>query len=227
MSRCWLLLVLLLAGCGPKHIRSHTPKEREYTAGKYAAESARPSPGSLYSEAVPSYLEDTRAHRAGDIVIVEIDERADAEGNAQTKLNRSSSRELGMEALYGLLPTLQRAHPDMDPAKMLALMSQSQFNGDGKTSRAGQLTGKIAVRVKQPLPNGDLFIEGTKVVMINDEEIHLYISGVIRPEDIRDDNSVASSRVADAQVEFSGRGDVADQLEQGWLARALNFINPF
>jgi len=229
MKRLCLLLVGCSFACGPKHIETFTPKEREYKVAKYAVDqaSARPSSGSLYSEAVPSYLEDTRAHRSGDIVIVEIDERADAVGNATTKLDKSSSSESGMDAFLGLLPALKSAYPDLDPSKLLAMASKSQFSGDGKTSRAGQLTGKIGVRVRQTLPNGDLLIEGTKVVMINDEEIHLYVSGVIRPEDIKDDNSVESSRMADAQVEFSGRGDVADTIEQGWLSKALSAINPF
>ncbi|MDX2055300.1 MAG: flagellar basal body L-ring protein FlgH [Polyangiaceae bacterium] len=229
MKRLLLLALLASLGCGPKHIETFTPKEREYKVGKYAVDqaSSKPTQGSLYSEAVPSYLEDTRAHRSGDIVIVQIDEHADAVGNATTKLDKSSSSESGIDALYGLLPALKSAYPDLDPAKLLALASKSQFNGDGKTSRAGQLTGKIGVRVRQTLPNGDLLIEGTKVVMINDEEIHLYVSGVIRPEDIKDDNSVESSRMADAQVEYSGRGDVADTLEQGWLSQALSYISPF
>jgi flagellar L-ring protein precursor FlgH len=79
----------------------------------------------------------------------------------------------------------------------------------------------------QQMPNGDLFVEGTKVVMINHEEIHLYISGLIRRADIAPDNSVASSRIADAQVEFTGRGDVADQVDRGWLTKILDWVNPF
>ena len=76
-------------------------------------------------------------------------------------------------------------------------------------------------------PNGDLFVEGTKVVMINHEEYHLYVSGLIRSADIARDNSVPSSRIADAQVEFSGRGDVDDTTEKGWLAKILDTVNPF
>ena len=81
--------------------------------------------------------------------------------------------------------------------------------------------------MKKDLPNGDLFVEGTKVVMINHEEYHLYISGVVRPADIDDTNSVASSSIADAQVEFTGRGDIADQNDRGWLKKILDTINPF
>jgi flagellar L-ring protein precursor FlgH len=79
----------------------------------------------------------------------------------------------------------------------------------------------------QELPNGDLFVEGTKVVMINHEEYHLYISGVLRTTDIQPDNSVVSSLLADARVEYTGRGDINDQVERGWLNKALDWINPF
>ena len=217
------------AACGPPHIAPFTPRERQYKQGEYAAKQAesKPKDGSLYSEAYPGFLEDTRAVRVGDVVVVRIDEQANAQGNATTALSKSTNRNAGIEALLGLVPALQRAHPDLDPNKLVALAATSDFSGDGKTSRQGQLTGNIAVRVMQQMPNGDLFVEGTKVVMINHEEIHLYISGLIRRADIAPDNSVASSRIADAQVEFTGRGDVADQVDRGWLTKILDWVNPF
>jgi flagellar L-ring protein precursor FlgH len=172
-------------------------------------------------------LEDTRALRIGDIVMIRIDERANAKGGASTDLNRESNRRLGFDAILGLAPALREAHPNVDPAQLIALMSESNFAGDGKTSRDGVLSGLIAVRVKREMPNEDLFVEGTKVVMINHEEYHLYISGLIRPTDIEGDNSVPSWRLADAQVEFTGRGDIAAQVDRGWFAKVLDAINPF
>jgi flagellar L-ring protein precursor FlgH len=223
------LIAFELVACGPPHIAPFTPRNRKYEEGAYAtrAESAKPAAGSIYSEAVAGYLEDTRAVRTGDVVHIIIDEKADAKGNATTELSRSSSESMGMKSLLGLVPAIQKAHPDIDPAHLIDLASQADFKGDGQTSRAGQLSGSIAVRVKKDLPNGDLFIEGTKVVMINHEEYHLYVSGVVRPADIDETNSVLSSAMADAQVEFTGRGDVADQVDRGWLKKILDSINPF
>jgi flagellar L-ring protein precursor FlgH len=219
----------LSAACGPPHVAPFTPRERKYQAGQYAQKQAdaKPSDGSLYSEASAQFLEDTRAVRVGDVVVVRIDEQANASGTANTKLNKSTNRDVGVNALLGLMPALKKAHPDIDPEKLISLAASSDFQGDGATSRKGQLTGSIAVRVTQQMPNGDLFVEGTKVVMINHEEIHLYISGLVRRADIASDNSVVSSRIADAQVEFTGRGDVADQTDRGWLTKILDFINPF
>lgn len=228
-SALLLLAAVELSACGPPHIAPFSPRNRKYEEGAYATrqQSAKPSSGSIYSEAVAGYLEDTRAVRTGDVVHIVIAEKADAKGNATTELSRSSSASSGVTAFLGLVPAIQKAHPDIDPAHLLELASQADFKGDGQTTRAGQLSGSIAVRVKKDLPNGDLFVEGTKVVMINHEEYHLYVSGIVRPADIDDTNSVLSSSIADAQVEFTGRGDIADQNDRGWLKKILDTINPF
>ena len=226
----WFGLVLTgTIACGPPHIAPFTPRERKYEQGAYAVEQdqARPSRGSIYTEGMAGYLEDTRAVRIGDIVMVRIDEQANAKGGASTDLNRQSNRSMGMNALLGLVPAIRSAHPNIDPEQLVSLMSDMNFQGDGQTTRDGALKGVIAVRVKQLLPNEDLFIEGTKVVMINNEEYHLYVSCLIRPTDIDGDNSVPSWRLADAQVEFTGRGDIADTVDRGWFAKVLDAINPF
>jgi flagellar L-ring protein precursor FlgH len=228
-SAALLVGAFVVVACGPPHIAPFTPRARNYDAGEYAAtqESARPAQGSIYTEGMAGYLEDTRAVRTGDIVMIRIDEQANAKGGATTELDRKSSRTLGFDAILGLAPALQKAHPNVDPSQLISLLSEMNFSGDGKTSRDGALKGLIAVRVKKELPNEDLFIEGTKVVMINQEEYHLYVSGVIRPTDIDGDNSVPSWRLADAQVEFTGRGDIASQLDRGWFSKILDAINPF
>ena len=222
-------VALLLLGCGPPHIRPFTPRERKYEPGDYAQtqKGYEPATGSLYSEAQIGLLEDTRALRVGDIVLVRINEEADAKGGATTHLSKGTERSAGMTALLGLVPAIKKAYPNIDPEQLLQLAAEYDFNGEGNTQRAGQLRGKIGVHVKKELPNGDLYIEGTKVVMINHEEYHLYVSGVLRPADIERDNSVDSSLIADARVEFTGRGDVADQIERGWLTKILDSINPF
>jgi flagellar L-ring protein FlgH len=215
--------------CGPSHIAPFTPRQRKYDPGPYAAtqKGARPAVGSIYSEAQAGYLEDTRALRVGDIVQIKINEQADAQGGATTKLSKETNREAGVGSLLGLVPAIKKAYPDIDPEKLISLAASSDFAGEGQTQRAGKLKGSIGVNVKQELPNGDLFIEGTKVVMINHEEYHLYVSGVIRPADIEGDNSVDSALIADARVEFTGRGDIDDQVERGWFTKILDTINPF
>jgi flagellar L-ring protein precursor FlgH len=231
MRKALVLLGLLssISNCGPNHIQPFTARDRKYEPGEYAAlrADARPSRGSIYSEAQPGYLEDTRALRVGDVVMVRINENAQAQGGATTNLKKETNRTAGIDSLLGLMPALKKAYPNMDPSELVKMASSFDFEGSGKTERAGKLNGLIGVRVKQELPNGDLFVEGTKVVMINHEEQHLYVSGVIRTSDIAPDNSVDSSLIADARVEFTGRGDINDQVERGWLTKILDFVNPF
>jgi flagellar L-ring protein precursor FlgH len=226
-----LLVTAILAGpaaCGPRHVQPFTPRQRIYNPGDYAQKdaSAKPSPGSLFSDANPGYLEDTRAVRVGDFVIINISENANAQGDSNTNLSKDTSQTTGVTAMLGLIPALKRAYPDIDPTQLVAFASKSGFVGQGTTERQGQLTGSIAVRVAKEMPNGDLYIEGTKVVLINNEEYHLYLSGLVRPADIGQDNSISSTRIADAQIEFTGRGDLADQNRKGWFARLLDAFSP-
>src|SRR5262245_41473941 len=87
------------AACGPAHIAPFTPRHRKYEPGEYAAtqKEFRPATGSIYSEAQPGYLEDTRALRVGDLVLVRIEEHADASGDATTELTKDTSRNAGIE----------------------------------------------------------------------------------------------------------------------------------
>jgi flagellar L-ring protein FlgH len=223
------LFASCVVGCGPRHVQPFTPRHRLYEPGQYAQleASAKPTNGSLFSEANGGWLEDTRAVRVGDFVVIKIDEQSNAKGASTTNLKQDSSANSGANAMLGLVPALKKAYPDIDPSKLIEFASKSGFSGAGDTARNGELTGNIAVRVVKEMPNGDLFLEGTKVVLINNEEYHLYISGLVRRVDITKDDTIASSRIADAQIEFTGRGDIADQQRKGWLAKLAETLNPF
>ncbi len=219
--------VACLAACTPRHIQPKAERARNYRPGDYERAPSSVSEGSLWQDATKGLFSDFRASRVGDIVTVRIDETARASGDAGTALDRQADHTAGIPNLLGFMTALQSAHPDINPSSLLQLMSDHSFAGDGETSRGGRVAGTVAVRVKRALPNGDLFVEGTKVILINDEELHVYISGVVRPSDIETDNSVRSSLVADAQVEFTGRGALSDNQRQGWLSRVLSKVRPF
>lgn len=216
-----------LSGCGPSHIRPFTERNRLYRTGPYEQSPTALSEGSLWLDSSRGLFADFRATRIGDILTVRIDENPRAAGDASTAMDRESSMNWGINNLFGLTSAITRAYPDVNPAQLLNIVNEYSFSGDGQTSRSSNVQAQIAVRVKQQLPNGDLFIEGTKIVMVNGEELHIYISGVIRPEDLQPDNSVPSSLVADAQIEFTGRGALTRNQEEGWLAQFLQTINPF
>jgi flagellar L-ring protein precursor FlgH len=133
-----------------------------------------------------------------------------------------------MPAAVGMLAALTKPSTRMSiPAQLFATESEMSFTGSGKIARKGTLSATLPVRVKQELGNGDLYVEGTKVVMVGEEEHHIYLSGIVRTADIADDNTVPSSRIADAEIEYTGRGDVSDQQRRGWGSRLLARVWPW
>lgn len=217
----------LVTGCagGPRHIAPYQPKHRSFDPGVYEL-AADPASGSLYADQ-RGLFEDDRASRIGDVVVIEIDERETAQRKSTTKLKRKQASAHGMASAFGLMAKLQKKFPNIDPTTLFATDSSSAFDGAGTTERSGRLTATLPVRVKEILPNGDFFVEGTNVVMVSNEEHHLYVSGIVRRVDIKADNTVLSSRIANAEIEYIGRGDVSDQQRQGWGTRAVNRGAPF
>jgi len=228
VNRTWILLgALACVGCYPEaHIRDYTARHRDYEPGPYEQEPQAVSGGSLWQDSSRGLFADFRASRVGDLVTVQIDENPRAIGDASTETDRESGFNFGVGGMFGLMAALQSAYPDLDPTRLVSLMSSSNFAGQGNTRRSSNIRAAIAVRVRRALPNGDLFVEGTKVLLVNDEELHIYVSGVIRPQDIEQDNSVSSSRIADAEIELTGRGDLTQNQRMGWLQRILGHVNP-
>ncbi len=220
-----LSAILALASACTTHIAPYQPKRRVFDPGDYAsAPEARG--GSLYAGS-GGLFEDDVARRVGDILVIRIDERDAASRAGSTKLDKQDAASYGLPAAIGLLAALQRKYPDLDPGQLFASQSEVSFAGAGATQRKGQLSATLPVRVRKQLGNGDLFVEGTKVVMVGNEEQHIYVSGIVRQRDIAEDNTVLSSRVADAEIEYTGRGDVSDQQRRGWGNRLLAKVWPF
>jgi flagellar L-ring protein precursor FlgH len=183
--------------------------------------------GSLWNDSAVGYFEDARARNIGDIITVNISEEADATRDATTSTSSTSENSLGVSAFFGALTKLKAANPGLDPEVLFKTAGEMKFDGAGKTTRSGALTATLPVRIKRVLPNGDFFVEGTKVVLVNEEESFLYMSGVIRPLDVRPDNSVLSSVVADVEMEYTGRGVMADRQSPGWFTRFVDSVWPF
>jgi flagellar L-ring protein precursor FlgH len=218
-------LLLLLTGCGVAHIDAYTPKHREYeTPAENAASPDDSAAGSLWRTdgRNASLFSDYRAFRAQDLVVVRIEETADAHRGAGTQLQRDTDMQV---ALNAFLKAANATVPQLDLTA--GAKSSRNFNADGTSTRTESLTATVPAIVRKVLPNGNLFIEGHRVVLVNQEEQHFYISGVVRPIDIMQDNSVRSSYVADAEIEFTGRGVLSDNQKPGVLARFFNWIWPF
>jgi len=219
------LAAALTLGCA-SHIAPYHTKHRQLDAGEFGARS-RPANGSLYAEGTPGLFEDHNASRVGDILVIKIDEKDVASHQADTKLDKSDATTYGVPAALGLVAALAAKYPSIDPTKLFASTSDQKFAGNGAVKREGTVTATLPVRVVQFLPSGDLFVEGTKVVMVGEEEHHIYVSGIVRRVDIAEDDSVPSSRIADAEIEYTGRGDISDTQRRGWLSRTLSKLWPF
>jgi flagellar L-ring protein precursor FlgH len=215
------LAAVALAACGgPTHVAKYKPKLRDYPDPAAAREDAQTSaPGSIWRDgrAGASLYADARALRENDLVVVKVEEVADAKRSTDTDIERKS--DTAISAFLEAQSTSQAAK--------LSGGSSGTFKGAGSTARTERLTATVPAIVRKVLPNGNLFIEGHRVVLVNSEEQHFYISGVVRPIDIDGENSVKSSMVADAEIEFTGRGVLTDNQRQGWLQRHLGKVWPF
>lgn len=220
--------VAVSAGCSRvKHIKPYKKKARAYTAATYASPDAARTPGSLWSEGAHNLFEETRGRRVGDILTVTIAERADATRDMQTGTSRHSDSQVGISAALNVMQKIAAMYPGTDPNALLAGQSNGNFASNGGTASSGTLAATLPVRIRELLPNGDFFVEGNKMLLVNNEESTLYISGVVRPIDVNTDNSVSSTKLADVELEYTGRGVLSDNDERGWLSRALGWIWPF
>jgi len=109
----------------------------------------------------------------------------------------------------------------------VAMGGNSTFNGHGQTAQSNSLVGEISVVVSEILPNGNMRVRGEKLLHINRGNETIRISGIVRPVDIGSDNRVASTRVADAQIDYVGRGEISRASRQGWLQRFFSILSPF
>jgi len=225
-----LALPALAVACAhdPAHTGTYKQKKREYTLDtKDESKNANVSEGSLWQEGRPASMlfTDARALRTNDLVVINVEEIASANRSANTDLDRTSSAAAKIDAFLGLLSKVQKA--GLDPNLNVGGSSTTAFHGKGSSDRSEYLTATVPALVRKVLPNGNLFVEGHRVVLVNAEEQHFYISGVVRPIDIDQQNSVKSSMIADAEIEFTGAGDLTDNQKQGFLSKYLGWLWPF
>jgi flagellar L-ring protein precursor FlgH len=163
-----------------------------------------------------SLYADHRSHRVDDLITIVVDEQSAASDNAQTRTKTESKGHIDSRKGKGVAKPVPSAKADAD--------LESKFKGEGKTGRNGSMTAMVSARVTAVLANGDLEVEGSKEVVINDETELLTISGLVRPDDIGVDNSVRSSRLANARIAYSGRGAASGAQSPGVLARFFDWL---
>lgn len=162
----------------------------------------------------PSYrslVAENKAFRVGDVLTVIVQEAATATSSADLRSQRNFSVSAQLSSTMG-------------GAHSAAAGTDTGSDGAGRTQRSGRLLAQLSVRVTEVSANGDLVVDGRQSLKINDEEQLIVLSGVVRPRDISNDNTVLSSRIAQARIEFDGEGFVTDQSKPGWLARILTWL---
>lgn len=169
---------------------------------------------SLWTEQSSSlYNGKPRNFEVGDLLTVAIVEQAKATQQAQS-LNSDAggiSASAGTGLLSGLWPAMGGNW-------------ESDYKGTGQTTRGGSLTANITVQVKEINPNGILTIEGRQVIRVNNEEQVIIISGLVRASDVSSENVVLSTKVANAVIEFQGKGTVSETQEPGLLVKFFHWL---
>lgn len=206
---------LLLAGC-VQQSSVRDDSQWAATAPKDTNE-VGPTDGSIYHDAQGMELfSDAHAHRTGDILTIVLQESTQASKKATTSTSKNDSVAIAAPTILGQPVTLNGR------AASIGLNGKNAFDGAGSSSQSNQLSGQITVTVAKRLSNGNLFVRGEKWLTINQGQELVRISGIVRPRDIAQDNSIPSTRVADAHITYTGRGSLADANTQGWLARFFN-----
>ena len=188
---------------------------------------ARPAPGSLWVPGSRQFFKDSRAHNVGDILTVLVEETASAKTSAKTDATRENTEESTLTNLLNLEGKLRERGIPIGPNNLLDLNSSREFKGDGKTDRSDSLNASIAAVVTQVLPNGLLVIQGQREVLVNYEKQVLTLQGMVRPEDISAQNTIPSSKIAEARIAYAGKGNVDEVQSAQYGTRLLNQILPF
>jgi len=158
----------------------------------------------------PALASDDKANGPGDIVIVLIQESAQASSRLQN--NSSKNTDFGGSFAAG----------GIDEGANLSL--GGSYAGRGEVVRSEQFVASMSAQIAEILPNGDFLIEGKQLMLINGEETTIGVRGRIRPQDISPENAISSFRIADAQIDYDGKGFVSRSAKPGLINRILSFL---
>ncbi len=224
-----MLAVSILSGC------SSTPPERmekfsyEPSFPLNIPQANLPRNGSLFQAGEGlSLFNDSRAHRVGDIITINLEERFDAKKRDQAKYNRSNQQDFGVQtplSIFGqtVVSPFSAPFTDGDPTGIgFGFGSEGSFSGSSDVKQKSSLTGSIAVTVIEVISNGNLIIRGEKWITIHDGDEVMQFAGIIRPQDISPDNTINSARVADVRLIFKDTGISGDTARVGALTKFLS-----
>ena len=185
---------------------------------------AAPTAGAIYAAGPTLQLySDRRARDVGDLLTITLLENTTATTSANTATNKESNLSIGTPSIFGAPVSL--GGKDVLSA---TASGKRDFTGKGNSAQSNRLQGSVTVTVVQRLPNGNLVVQGQKNLRLNQGDELVQVQGIVRPGDIAPDNSIPSSRVAEARIVYGGRGPVAQSNAMGWLSRFFNSgLTPF
>ena len=206
-----LVAVPVLAGCvAAGDVRPYADMAPIVPVIAYAEPA---TPGAIY-QAGPglSLYGDRKARDVGDLLTITLLENTTAQTSATTSVSKSGEIGMGTPSLFGTSV----------PELAASISGERDFAGDGRSAQSNRLQGNVTVTVVQRLPNGNLVVQGQKNIRLNQGNELVQIQGIVRPSDIAPDNTIPSSRVADARIAYGGRGALAQSNAMGWLGRFFN-----
>jgi flagellar L-ring protein FlgH len=204
-------LLLLTAGKAPKP---------DYSASIAAHAVTAPANGAIF-QAASGYAPLTsgaRASMVGDVLTISLVER--------TAATKSTSQTTDRNGSIGLTPPTTGLFSLFSPSDIGA-SGTNAFTGQGQTAQSNALSGEITVTIAAVYPNGTMLVRGEKLVTLNRGDETIRVSGIIREADIANDNRVLSTRIADARITYTGKGEMARASRQGWLQRFFSKVSPF
>ena len=219
VATCYVAAALVLASAAPDTY-AKPPKPSGYEP---AAPVALPPPhaadGSIFSAAgYASLYQGNRARAVGDPLTIVLVESTSTSKTAGSKTQRSGG--------FGITPPTSGLLSFLNPNALKA-SGQGSFNGTGNAIQTSSLDATVAVTIAEVRPGGTALVRGEKRMMLSQGHEWIQFAGIVRLSDISADNQIASSRVADAKIEYAGKGAVQRASREGWLSRFFNLVTPF
>jgi len=191
-----------------------------------APQPASYNPNSLWRNGSRAFFKDQRAHQVGDILTVKVKITDKATLENDTSRSRKNSEDSGVTDFLGS-KLIKTPASSILPGKILTADSTASSEGKGSIDRKEELLTNVAGVVTQVLPNGNLVIEGKQEIRVNYEVRELIVAGIVRPEDIESDNTIDSTKIAEARIAYGGRGQITDVQQPRYGQQVLDVLLPF
>ncbi|MGY3234592.1 flagellar L-ring protein precursor FlgH [Bradyrhizobium sp. USDA 4472] len=184
------------------------------------------NPNSLWRNGSRAFFKDQRATHVGDLLTVTVNITDKANIENETQRSRSNKEDSGITDFIGA-KTLGAQAQKVLPGRILTADSTASSDGKGSVNRTEALQTNVAAVVTQVLPNGNLVVEGKQEIRVNYEIRELVVAGIVRPEDIQSDNTIDSSKIAQARIAYGGRGQITDVQQPRYGQQVMDVLLPF